>query len=94
LKEKGPIGAQDLQRSGVGRAPAAGTSGATGGGASFERVASFAVFGNNADPSAETVDATADGRTLVYTDGAQNQVGFVDITDPAVPQPGGISQHP
>lgn len=62
-------------------------------GPSFERVATFPVFTNNDDPATETVaeiaDATADGTTLVYTDGVQNQVGFVDITDPADPQPGG-----
>lgn len=34
---------------------------------------------------AEIVDATEDGMTLVYTDSAQGQVGFVDITDPSKP---------
>lgn len=59
----------------------------------FRRVATFPVYANNDDPSAEAlaeiVDATPDGRTLVYTDSAQGAVGFVDIRDPARPRPGG-----
>jgi hypothetical protein len=59
----------------------------------FERIATLPVYANNDDPSEETVaeiiDATPDGRTLVYTDGARNEVGFVDIADPHEPQPGG-----
>lgn len=57
------------------------------------RLASFPVYRNNDDPASETVaeiiDATEDGETLVYTDGVQEAVGFVDITDPADPQPAG-----
>lgn len=64
-----------------------------GRGHSFERIATFPVFRNNADPTEETVaeivDASADGKTLVYTDAALGQVGFLDITDPESPQPGG-----
>jgi DNA-binding beta-propeller fold protein YncE len=61
--------------------------------AHFERVATYPVFLNlpeDVDPAAETVAeivaATADGMTLAYTDGAQETIGFVDITDPATPQ--------
>lgn len=60
----------------------------------FERIATFSVYRNNADPSQETVaeiiDATKDGRTLVYTDAAQEAIGFVDIANPSAPQPGGV----
>jgi hypothetical protein len=31
------------------------------------------------------VDATHDGRTLLYTDSATGVVGFVDVSDPATP---------
>jgi hypothetical protein len=39
--------------------------------------------------SAEIVDATSDGQTLVYTDSPSGRVGFIDIRDPAQPKPGG-----
>lgn len=39
--------------------------------------------------SAEIVDATADGQTLVYTDSPGGRVGFIDIADPTQPKPGG-----
>ena len=55
-------------------------SGATGG--HFESVASFAVDGT----VAEIVDATPDGKTLVYTDSESERVGFVDISNPAAPR--------
>jgi hypothetical protein len=59
----------------------------------FERIATFPVYRNNPDPTGETVaeivDATPDGRTLVYTDALQNVVGFVDIRRPSDPRPGG-----
>lgn len=63
------------------------------GGRTFQRVATFPVFLNtsvDAKTVAEIVAATADGRTLVYTDGATGNVGFVDITDPRRPMPAGI----
>ena len=57
----------------------------------FQRIATFEVIGN--DPAAdrtdervaEIVDATADGRTLVYTDSQGGQIGLLDIDDPANP---------
>lgn len=74
-------------------APAGADPGARAG-APFERIASFPVFTNDADPAveavAEIVAATPDGRTLVYADSAGDRVGFVDITDPARPRPGGV----
>lgn len=61
------------------------------------RIASFSVRQNlpsDANPdtatSAEIIAATEDGMTLVYTDGPLGAVGFVDLTDPTAPAPGGI----
>lgn len=39
---------------------------------------------------AEIVAASADGNMLVYVDGEQRGLGFVDITDPAQPRPAGF----
>lgn len=62
----------------------------------FNRIASFPVNANlapEADPktvtAAEIVAATADGMTLIYSDSPQGAIGFIDIRDPAAPQPGG-----
>jgi hypothetical protein len=41
---------------------------------------------------AEIVSVTEDGNTLIYTDSATGAVGFVDIADPANPQPLGFFQ--
>lgn len=57
---------------------------------SFSRIASFKTA-DNFDPvsstptSAEIIDASADGMTLVYTDSPAGVIGFVDITDPRQP---------
>ncbi|GIU86710.1 MAG: hypothetical protein KatS3mg009_1225 [Acidimicrobiia bacterium] len=91
------VAAAALAGPAVGTAGAGGTYGGGGpagpGGGVFDRIASFPVYENNDDPGAETVAeivaATRDGRTLVYVDSVGEQVGFVDITDPADPQPGG-----
>jgi DNA-binding beta-propeller fold protein YncE len=48
---------------------------------SFVRVATHDVEGE----VAEIVTATPDGRTLIYTDSENEEVGFVDISDPASP---------
>ncbi len=56
----------------------------------FRRIASFPVFLNTdieLESTAEIVAAAPDGRTLVYTDAATGFIGFVDINDPAKPQP-------
>ncbi len=55
---------------------------------SFQRVGTFANYLNNGDDAAdetvsEIVAATADGNTLVYTDGVRGTIGFIDITNPA-----------
>lgn len=39
---------------------------------------------------AEIVSTNADGTLLVYTDGKQNQLGFIDIVDPSNPRPDGV----
>jgi len=44
---------------------------------------------DNGTTVAEIVNATKDGRTLVYTDSATGKVGFVDIRDPRNPLPAG-----
>jgi hypothetical protein len=59
---------------------------------SFQRIATFGNYLNNgADAGEETVSeivaATANGRTLVYTDAVRGAIGFVDITSPSTPQP-------
>lgn len=59
----------------------------------FTRLATFPVFRNTAidqETVAEIVAASADGNTLIYTDSPNAQIGFVDITDPAQPQPLGV----
>ncbi len=39
---------------------------------------------------AEIVTASADGNTLIYVDGGQRGLGFVDIADPTAPRPAGF----
>lgn len=59
----------------------------------FNRIATFPVF-NNTDIDtatvAEIVAASRDGNTLIYTDSENENLGFVDITDPANPSATGI----
>ncbi|WP_262029456.1 esterase-like activity of phytase family protein [Microvirga sp. Mcv34] len=63
----------------------------------FDRIASFPITSNlpkDSDQKAETVaeiiSASEDGKLLVYTDSPRKALGFIDITDPASPQPGGM----
>jgi hypothetical protein len=55
---------------------------------SFHHVGTFDVT-TNGNEVAEIVDATKDGETLIFTDSATGSVGFVDVSDPADPQPAG-----
>ncbi|PRD43926.1 alkaline phosphatase [Phyllobacterium phragmitis] len=62
----------------------------------FNRIATFPVASNlpaDADKTTETsseiIAASEDGNTLVYSDSPYGGIGFVDITDPAQPKPGG-----
>ena len=58
----------------------------------FNRIATFPVC-SQIDPTcntdeetaAEIVAASTDGMTLIYSDSPMKQIGFVDITDPAIP---------
>mmetsp|Transcript_47959 Transcript_47959/g.72547 ORF Transcript_47959/g.72547 Transcript_47959/m.72547 type:complete len:497 (-) Transcript_47959:1079-2569(-) len=58
----------------------------------FNRIATFAICkqldatcNTDTETVAEIVTATEDGMTLVYTDSEQENIGFVDISDPANP---------
>jgi hypothetical protein len=60
---------------------------------SFRRVATLPNYLNNSDLAGETVAeiiaSTRGGRTLVYTDGLLEEIGFIDITRPQAPRPAG-----
>ncbi len=59
---------------------------------SFQRVGTFANYKNapiGETTVSEIVAATADGRTLIYTDAERGTIGFIDITNPAAPTAGG-----
>lgn len=56
---------------------------------SFNRIASFGTHLNAPDAeesSAEIIDVTDDGMTLIYTDSPAGVVGMIDITDEADPK--------
>ncbi|WP_250036281.1 esterase-like activity of phytase family protein [Paractinoplanes maris] len=58
----------------------------------FRRLATFPAYLNASigDPAAAEISTvTEDGRTVVYTDSPGRRLGFVDITDPGTPKPGG-----
>jgi hypothetical protein len=58
----------------------------------FRRLATFPAYLNSSASdaaAAEISTVTEDGRTVVYTDSPGRRLGFVDITDPARPKPGG-----
>jgi hypothetical protein len=80
----------------VGAATALVMAAAPASAAYFERVATFPVYTNlpdGTDPAtqtaAEIVAATPDGMTLIYSDSPNEQIGFIDITDPKAPRPMG-----
>jgi hypothetical protein len=52
---------------------------------SFERVASYDVPGQ----VAEIIASTPDGETLIYTDSASQEIGFITLTDPRHPTSAG-----
>ncbi len=63
----------------------------------FNRVATLpscmqinATCNTNDVTAAEIVAASTDGMTLVYTDSPKNQIGFVDIANPAQPKATGV----
>ncbi len=58
----------------------------------FNRIATFPVYLNtdiSEETVAEIVTASRDGRTLIYTDGKQDKLGFVDIRNPHKPKAAG-----
>jgi DNA-binding beta-propeller fold protein YncE len=60
---------------------------------SFRRIATFPVCFNtdvNQETVAEIVTSTKDGRLLVYTDSVREVIGFIDISNPSKPKPGGV----
>eukprot|EP00965_Chrysotila_dentata_P255750 6212328-Pleurochrysis_carterae.AAC.1 len=64
---------------------------------SFNKVSNFFICSQideacNTDQQtvAEILDVSEDGLTVIYTDSQSEQIGFVDITDPAQPQPLGV----
>jgi DNA-binding beta-propeller fold protein YncE len=57
---------------------------------SFERIATYDVPGQ----VAEIIASTPDGETLIYTDSADEEIGFVTITDPRHPTSGGSLKMP
>ncbi len=59
----------------------------------FQRIATIPVFLNtdvDLETVAEIVDATDDGKTLVYTDSETENLGFVDISSPKNPVADGV----
>ncbi len=55
----------------------------------FNRIATFPVYLNtdiNLETVAEIIDASKDGKTLVYTDSQTGKLGFVDIRKPDQPK--------
>lgn len=56
----------------------------------FERVATYDVPGE----VAEIVASTPDGKLLIYTDSASEEIGFVNIADPRRPTSGGSLAMP
>ena len=52
----------------------------------FVRIATFDVIDGNGSAVAEIIDASPDGNQLAYTDADNEQIGFVDITDPESPE--------
>ncbi len=59
----------------------------------FQHLSTFDVTTNGTE-AAEIVDRTAFGKGLVYTDSETDALGFVDIRDPADPQPDGAMPLP
>ena len=55
---------------------------------SFTHVGTFDVTSNDSE-SAEILDVSADGQTLVYSDSPNASIGFIDISDPANPTAAG-----
>jgi hypothetical protein len=55
----------------------------------FRHLATFDVMARNGSAVAEIIDASPDGRQLVYTDSPNQSIGFVGLLSPASPTPQG-----
>ncbi len=51
----------------------------------FNKLSTFDVMAGNGSGVAEIVDTSPNGKQLVYTDAENGEIGFVDISDPAMP---------
>lgn len=56
----------------------------------FRNVATFDVMAENGSAVAEIVDATQDGKQLIYTDSPNEEIGFVDIRNANDPKGQGV----
>ncbi len=56
----------------------------------FTHLATFDVIDGNGSGVAEIVDVSGNGKQLVYTDGDNNQIGFVDISKASAPVGTGV----
>ena len=60
----------------------------------FNRLASYDVSQNALEPaeetSAEIIDVTEDGMTIIYSDSPAGTVGMIDISDPSAPVGAGV----
>jgi len=91
-RARGALGALALLTAAGAAVPAAADGGpGRGRDRAFDAVASFDVMAGNGSAVAEIVDASDDGRQLVYTDAEKGEIGFVDIADPARPRAGGVT---
>ena len=52
----------------------------------FQHIATFDVIDGNGSAVAEIIDASPDGRELIYTDADTESIGFVDIRSPYRPR--------
>jgi len=56
----------------------------------FAPIATFDVMAGNGSSVAEIIDASGNGKQLVYTDSDNEEIGFVDIKNPAYPMADGV----
>jgi hypothetical protein len=89
-------------------AVSAGPAFSQGGEYRFQRIATAPIVNNTclgktgsalttctaAETSAEIVTVSEDGNLLIYSDSLSGNVGFIDITNPASPQPRGVLAIP
>lgn len=52
----------------------------------FNKLSTFDIMAGNYSGVAEITDVSRNGKQLVYTDADNGEIGFIDISNPAVPQ--------